>query len=76
MEELEDEAGGAYAELESGGGVVDLAAGVRTPLDVEADQAVVRGFRGGDPGGGQGGVGGDGGLDLVGVEGDVEEVVV
>ena len=76
MKELEDEARGAHAELESGGEVVDLAAGVGAPLDVEADQALVGGSRVGDPGGGDGGIGGDGGLDLVGVEGDVEEVVV
>lgn len=66
------------AELESCDGVVEVAAEIGAPFDVETDEARRGGGRErGEPGGGDGRVGGDGGGDEVGgVEEDVEEVVV
>ena len=76
MDDLEDEAVGAGAELHGGDAVVLVALEVRAPLDVEADDGGVVGagdVR--DPGGDVVGVVGDESADVGGEEGDVVEVV-
>ena len=85
VEDLEDEAAEADAELEGCHGVLGVGVGVGAPFDVEADYEVVARTVAavmtvlaedvGDPVVDLGGGGGEKGVDGVGVEGDVVEVV-
>ena len=82
MEDLEDEAAAADAELEGGDGVSGVWAGDGAPLDVEADEevavavmAAVEAENVGEPDVDVGGGGGEDCVDGVGVEGDVVEVM-
>lgn len=76
MEDLEDEAFVAGAELDGGDAVVLVALEIGTPFDVEADE--LGGVGAGDvidPGSDVGRVVGDDGVDVGGEEGNVVEVV-
>ncbi|KAI8028437.1 hypothetical protein LOK49_LG02G01673 [Camellia lanceoleosa] len=79
VEELEDKASAAHAELESGGGVITVTV-VGSPLDVEADdeaveEATMDGCDFGDPGVNKEGRPSDECFDSIGEKGYVVEVV-
>ncbi|CAL5351710.1 hypothetical protein CsSME_00039151 [Camellia sinensis var. sinensis] len=80
VDELEDEASAADAELENGGGVIVETVVVGSPLDVEADDEGVEkgkmdGCDFGDPGVNKEGRASDESVDLIGEEGYVVEVM-
>jgi len=76
VDNLEDEAGVTHAELEGGYGVLRVRPSVGSPLNVQAHhESMTTAGVSGEPRGDFGGVGCDQGVDVVGFESDVVQVV-